>query len=216
MDLAGVLKHLKKSFTPRKNVDFEEQGLHIELEPLTSIEEVKVLESLKNFEGSHYIEGLRRHSLAYSIKRIKAKGEGDDVIDFDLSSDMIEYTDESGEKKSLSKFLYMIDYLGQWPSSIIDLLFDAFNDMSMETDDRVVKNAKFEKFKLSEKPPEEKPENFKQIIEKEEDLSGLDENQRLQRKVDKELEQETVRMNQAVEEKQLENEHLKLAAQRRQ
>jgi hypothetical protein len=109
----------------------------------------------------------------------------------------------------------MIDYLGQWPSTVVDLLFDAFNNMSREADDRVIKGAKFEKFALSEKPPEDKPEKLKQVVEKEEDLAGLDENQRLQKKVDRELEEETIRMSRSVEEKQLEAEQLKQAALRR-
>jgi hypothetical protein len=176
---------------------------------------VKILESLKNLDESQYIEGLRRHTLACSIKRIKVKGENGEDIDMDLSTESIDYTDDSGETKSQSKFLYMIDYLGQWPSTVIDVLFDAFNNMSREADDRVIKGAKFEKFALSEKPPEDKPEKLKQIVEKEEDLAGLDENQRLQKKVDRELEEETLRMSRSVEEKQLEAEQMKQAALRR-
>jgi len=56
---------------------------------------------------------------------------------------------------------------------------------------------------LSEKLPEEKPAKFKEVIEKEESPETMDENERLQRKVDKELEQETFKMNQAVEKEEL-------------
>jgi len=211
LDFSKVLSSLRKSFVPRKNVDFEEQGLHIEMEPLSSFEEVKILESLKNLDGAQYMEGLKRHSLACSIKRVRIKQENGEILDLDLSVDMIDYVDDNGTEKSQSKFLYMIDFLGQWPSSIMDLLFDAFNDMNREVETRVIDSAKFERFKLTEKPPEDKAETFKPISETEsEEMAGLDENERLQRKVEKEIEQETMRMSRGVEEKEIrEQEELK-------
>jgi hypothetical protein len=203
MDFSKVLSSLKKSFSPRKSVDFEEQGLHIELEPLTASDEVKILESLKDMGGSQYIEALKRHSLACSIKRLQIKQENE-LVDLDLSIPLIEYTDDTGNKKTQSTFLYMIDFLGQCPSTVVDLLFDAFTDMVQEAQNRVVKNAKFEKFVLSEKIPESNPDKFKQVIEKEDSYEGLDENERLQKKVNRELDQETAKMAHKLEEKEME------------
>jgi len=194
---------MKKSFTPRKNVDFEEQGLHIELEPLTAGEEVKILESLKDLSGAQYIEGLKRHSLACSIKRFQVKQENGEMLDLDLSLPLVEYVDDDGNKATKSKFLYMIDFLAQCPSTVVDLLFDAFSDMSQEAENRVLKNAKFEKFVLSEKLPAEQPAKFKEVIETPEDTVGLDENERLQKKVDQEIERETLKMQESVEKEEL-------------
>jgi hypothetical protein len=203
MDFSKVLSAMKKSFTPRKNVDFEEQGLHIELEPLTAGEEVKILESLKDLSGSQYIEGLKRHSLACSIKRFQVKQENGEVLDLDLSVPLVEYVDDDGKKGTKSKFLYMIDFLAQCPSTVVDLLFDAFSDMSQEAENRVLKNAKFEKFVLSEKVPEEKPPKLKEVIENPQDVAGMDENERLQKKVDQELERETLKMQESAEKEEL-------------
>jgi hypothetical protein len=196
MDLSNVLKVIKKSFTPRKNVDFDEQGLHFELEPLTSIEETKVLESLKDVDETHYIENLRRYSLACSIRKITVK-EDDKVTEFDLSKEFIEYADLDGSTKKKSKFLYMIDYLGTWPDAIIDALFDAHTQMHEELDDRVNKSVKFEKILLSDKVPEDKPDTFRPLNETEVPEGELDDAERQQRKVDKEMAAESERMAQA-------------------
>ena len=52
MSLNDVLRAIKKSFVPRKSVDFEESGTHFELETLTAIEDVKALEACKDLDGT--------------------------------------------------------------------------------------------------------------------------------------------------------------------
>lgn len=191
MDLDNALETIKKAFSPRKKIDFDKEGLHFEIEPLTSKEEILILESLKDLDGSEYIGTLKRYSLACSIKKIN---------DLDLSGEDVEYV-ENEEVKTKSKFLYMRDYLSKWPSSLVDLIFDAFTDMNQGNEKLIRDNAIFEKFNVSEEPEEEAPEKLQPV---EETDAGLTETEKLNKKVKEELERETERMvqteNKAVQE----------------
>jgi hypothetical protein len=193
MGLDSILSTIRKSLTPRKNVDFAEHGLHIELEPLTSKDEIKILEACKDLDGSQYIEGLKRHSLACGIKLIELKEIDENGVEkkevIDLSTELIEYVMETGEVKIKSRFLYMIDYLGQWPSFMIDTLFDAFTNMQRETEQRINKSVKFEKFVLSDKPPvEEAKGGLHPIVEgPESGDEGLTEVDKMSQIVDQEI-----------------------------
>jgi hypothetical protein len=193
MGIDSILNAVRKSFSPRKNVDFEEQGLHFELEPLISTEEVKILEACKDIDQTQYVEALKRNTLACSIKRMILKeldASGKEVItDIDLSKELISYEDE-GKTKTKSKFLFMVDYLGQWPSSMVDLLFDVFSNMVQETENKIRNNAKYEVFTVSEKPLEEKDTKIKPVIEEEEDNENLTETEILQKKVNQEIAEE--------------------------
>jgi hypothetical protein len=184
--LDDILKKVKKSFKPRKNVDIDD--LHIEIEPLNTVEEVKVLEAIKELEGSEYLEALKRFTLAYAIKKI------DDV---DLDGDEITYT-ENGVEKTKSKFLFMKDYMGQWPQAIIDSIFDdPFTNLLMEVEQKVKSNIKFERFLMSDKPaPEEKP-LFKKVTETSE--TPMEPVEKLNKQVQDEVDQANVRMAQAEE-----------------
>ena len=190
MSLSNVLQAIRKAFVPRKSVDFEENGLHFEMETLTALEDVKALEACKDLNGSQYIEGLKRNSLAFAIKSITMKNEDGTKTVYDLSIEFIDLVnEETKEVESKSKFLYMVDFLSSWPSEVIDVLFDAFSDMVAEAREKVKKNAKFERFKISEKPAEDKAETLKKVPETEESLEGLDDNERLAKKVERELEE---------------------------
>ena len=168
-----VLKKIRENFSPRKEVDFKKEGLHFEMEPLTSKEEVIVLESCKDIGDSEYIEALKRHTLACSIKHVNGL-EIPDTVDA-----------EGGSK---SRFLYLIDFLAEWPSGLIDVLFDAFTHMQKENEAKIKENAKFDKFALSEEIEDEETRGeFRRIVE---DASeGLTEAEKLKEKVDKEVEE---------------------------
>jgi hypothetical protein len=199
MRFDSILNAVKKSFSPRKNVDFEEQGLHFELEPLISTEEIKVLEACKSVDETQYIEALKRNTLACSIKRMTFKDpDTKGVVDIDLSKEIVDY-EEEGLKKSKSKFLFMVDYLGQWPSSMVDLLFDVFSNMVRETESKIRTGAKFEIFKISEKPLAEKDTRPKVVQEDAEDTTGLTETERLNKKVEKELAEADEQLAEAAE-----------------
>ena len=188
MSLNNVLQAIKKAFVPRKNVDFEENGLHFELETLSALEDVKALEACKDLDGSQYIGGLKRNSLAFAIKLITMKNADGTKTVYDLSTEFIDLVDEETKKvESKSKFLYMVDFLSSWPPDVIDVLFEAFSDMVVEAREKVKKSAKFDRFKISEKPAEDKAEALKRVSETEGSLEGLDDNERLAKKVEREL-----------------------------
>lgn len=161
MGLDDVLKVVNKAFKLRKTIDFDEFDLHIDIEPLTSVEEVKVLSAIKDLEGAEYTEGLKRGTLAMSIKKIN---------DVNLDADEISYM-ENGEKKTKSKYLFMQDYLGQWPSSLIDSIFDMFSNIIVEVDTRIRDKVKFERFELEAKPEPEKEGQFHKVVETDGTLS---------------------------------------------
>ena len=92
---------------------------------------------------------------------------------YDLSIEFIDLVnEETKEVESKSKFLYMVDFLSSWPSEVIDVLFDAFSDMVAEAREKVKKNAKFERFKISEKPAEDKAETLKRSQRQRNPLKG--------------------------------------------
>jgi hypothetical protein len=186
MDFESVLKSIKKSFSPRKTIDFDEEDIHVDIEPLTSKEETIVLESCKDVDDMEYIETLKRHTLACAIKKIN---------DLDIDTDEIEYE----EGKSKSKFLYMIDYLARWPSTVIDVLFEAFTHMQKDIEQRVKATAKYERILLSEIVPVEEEEKgeFRRTVEN--TSEGLTEVEKLKEQVDKEQQDEEVRMSDSEE-----------------
>jgi hypothetical protein len=177
MGLDEIFKEIKNKFSPRKFVDFEEEGFHFEIEPLTSMEEIILLESLQDIEGAAYIEALKRHTLAFSIKQIN-----DTKIDNE-----VKYVNETGEEKIKSHFLFMRDYISRFPSPLIETLFDAYTNMVKILQQNIEKNAKFERIELSEEIVEETKEKFRKI--KEQSSEGLTETERLNKKVEEEIKQ---------------------------
>jgi hypothetical protein len=198
MGLEAILKIIKKSFTPCKVVDFDDVGLHFELEPLKAIEEMKIMESIKDIDGALYIDALKRHSLACSIRKISLTEDGKTGTLFELTSEFIDYIDDDGAKKSKSKFLYMIDFLGQWPNSMVDVLFEAYTNMQQEVEVAVRKSAKFELTKITEEPPKDKESALKVIPKEDEEIpkEELSDTERLAKRVEKELEEADQKISQ--------------------
>ena len=179
MDFSNVFKIIKDNFSPRKSIDFKDADLHFEIEPLTTKEEIIVIEACKDVDGSSYIETLKRHTLACSIKKMN---------DIELG-ESIEYTDSDGEKIHKSKYLYMLDFISGWPSSLVDLLFNAYSDMSQAIDTKIQEDAKFERFHLSEETEEDKPEKLKR--EQETSPIGMTETEQINEQVKKEIDEQT-------------------------
>jgi hypothetical protein len=186
MDLDKILLKVREKFSPRKMIDFKEEGLHFELEPLTAIEEAKILTALKDVEDTQYIASLKRHSLACSIKKIN---------DIELDVENVEY-DEDGEKKKKSKYLYMLDFIGKWPAPLVDTLFDFFSSMNREAELKVKQSAKFEKFILSDQITEEKVKKFRPLDETI-PAEQLTPEERLEKKVEKEIEEADAKIAEA-------------------
>jgi len=174
-EFESVLQSIKGKFSPRKKIDFDKEGIHIEIEPLTSKEEIVVLESCKDTDEGEYIEALKRHTLACSVKKIN---------DLEILDDEIEY--EPG--KSKSKFLFMVDYLAEWPSSLVDVLFDAYTHMSREMEDKIKTSAKFERLLLSDQiEDEEEKGQFRRIVE--DTTEGMNEVEKMKETVDNEIQE---------------------------
>jgi hypothetical protein len=167
MGLKDILSKVKTSFRPRKPIDFEEYNLHLEIEPLSTIEEIKVLEALKDLEGAEYFEALKRYTLSFAIKKID---------DEDLDADELTYTNEDGSTSTKSKFLFMREVIGQWSAPLIDAIFDVFNNMLFEMENNIKTKIKFERYNFTEKPAQEEDEKgkFKPVVEKDENLDPVE------------------------------------------
>jgi hypothetical protein len=175
MNFDDILKTVNKAFKPRKSVDFDEFGVHIDLEILDTKEEVKVLESLKDVDGTEYVEALKRHTLAFAIKKLN---------DIDLDGDDVTF-EGGGGSVTKSKFIFLRDYLGKWPSSLIDIVFSAYTNMQVEVEERLRTGLKFDRFQLAEPPvvAEKEPE-YKEVKEGED--GDLTETEKLAKQVEME------------------------------
>jgi len=186
MDLSQIVSGIKKTFVKRKKLDFEEEKLHFEFEPLTALEEIKVLEKAQEFDGALYIDAVKRFSLACAIKSINGEEMGEEVS-----------YEENGEKKLKSKFLYLSEQMGGWPTTLLDILFAAYTNMVQEMESKILKEAKFEIFKLADEPEKNEPSSrFRRITETDvpEDEVG-----QLNKQVEKELEQANISMSDSIE-----------------
>jgi hypothetical protein len=162
--LNELFKSITEAFTLRKKVDFEDLKISITLQNLTAIEELKVLEACKDFDGGAYLEAVKKSSLAYSIKKIN---------EFIFDDSEIAFEDNTGNMIKESKYLFLLHQIENWPAAVRDVLFDAFNNMHIELENQVNSKVKFERFTV-QPPPSTKtkeigsPEGFRRL-EKEED-----------------------------------------------
>jgi hypothetical protein len=172
--ISDLFKSIKKSFTLQKKVDFDELNLHFVLEPLTALEELKLLETLQTTEGGIFIAELKRGSLAFALKKIN---------DMEFNNDLIEYEGDEGKTVKESKYLFLKKQIDMWPVALRDLLFEAFNDMHLELDKMVKDKSKFERFNIQtipenvdKKEPVDKaiPEGFRKIEESKEPENETD------------------------------------------
>lgn len=186
MDLNALKARIKEKFSPRKKVDFDEEDLHFELEPLSAKDEIRVLEGCKDIDDSSYIEALKRHSLAGSIKKIN---------DIEFGDKDVEYEDENGEKVLKSKFLYMRDFLSEWPNSLIDVLFDAFTTMSKEIETKIITGVKFDRLNISEESQEEETKPVFHRVKESETAPDLTDVEKMNDKVNQEVESRAAHMS---------------------
>lgn len=191
MALKDVFAGIKKSFTLTKKVEFAEIDLIFELETLTSQEEIKVLEAIKDISDVGYLDSLKKATLAFSIKKVN----NDEV------PSVIESLDEKGQKIMESKFLFMSKEIDSWSSSLRDSLFDAYSSLQSELEEKIEKGIKFDKFVIQEKLPDLKreetgaPKGFKKV---EETNRPETETESLNQKVAAELEQAQAGLDEAV------------------
>jgi hypothetical protein len=191
--LNGLLKSIKQQFTLSKKIDFDEMGISITIETITTLEELKVLEAIKDFEGGSYMEALKKSSLAYAIKKIN---------DITFDEDLVEYDGDDGKPVKESKYLFLLHQIEGWPSAIRDVLIVAFNNLNLELESKVNQNVKFEVFTVQPEPETAKihkdvnaPEGFK-VLEKVEEPEGeLTETEKINKQVEKELEQAQMGIN---------------------
>lgn len=154
MDLGDLFKNVEDAFKIRRTVDFDK--VSIVLETPSAEDETKVLEACSEFDGAAYVENLKIHSIAIAIRKIN---------DVSFEDEMVEYPDdETGETKKMSRYLFLVPKVSKWPVALRDFLFNIFNNMADEVEDKVKKNTKFEMFKRPEQEiPEKDRDELKRI-----------------------------------------------------
>ena len=185
MNLNDLFKSIKKTFTVKKMVDFDDFDLHFELGSVTAMEEMKIFEACAGREGGAFLSELKRSTLAHAIKRIND-------IEF---GDIVEYPGDDGKVIKESKYLFMVKQIDVLPSALRDKLFDAFNNLQEEVENIIDKKSKFERFKIQNIPDTTTPageagipKGFRKIKEPEEPVEPMDETERINQQVKKEAE----------------------------
>ena len=176
--LGNVLKKVKQSFTVKEPVDFDEFGLHFELEPMTSAQEIEVGKRCEKLEGIEYFDMLKRVTLSLFIKKIN---------DIDLSKEKVEVTE--GSFKNTHE--YLEGEIASWNGPLKDKLFEAYTSMYEKFEDKIDKSAKFEKFEkpIPEKIEEEQEPEFTEMKKEEErEKENLTPTEEMEKEVEKEVE----------------------------
>ena len=175
MDFKDVLAKLKKTYISRKKIDFPDLDAHFELEAITAEEDLKILEACKDLDGTMYLDGIKRHSLAMSIRSING---------IELSP-IIVSQDQNGKTQETTRYLYFLKEIEGWPSSLIDFMFEAYADLVKDTENKVQAGGKFERIALINTPVEEQetPTGFKKVSEN----AGLTDVEKLNKRVEKEV-----------------------------
>jgi len=183
-NLKDLFNKIKVAFTVKKVVDFDDFNLHFELEPLSAMEELKVLEVCNGREGGAFVSELKRSTLAFSIKRIN---------EVEFRQDIVDYPGENGKILKETKYLFLVKHIDELPAAFRDILFEAYNDIQTEIEFLINKNVKFERFKVqnvtSDVPVGEAgiPKGFRKIEEPKEP-EPTDETERLNQQVKREAE----------------------------
>lgn len=184
MDISSLFKNIKKTFVVQRVVELENLNLRFTIEPLTAVDELKVVEACKDLNDLSYIAGLKRNTLAFSIKKIN---------DVELNEDLVEYKDDDGKLIRETKYIFLTRQIDSWPTALRDTLFEAFNDAVQELEELVSKKVKFNKFVI-QKPAEIKteeagiPKGFRKIEEDNIPDKSMNEVDKLNQKVKDEAE----------------------------
>jgi hypothetical protein len=174
VDLKAVFANINQSLAISRDVKISDVTLT--LDPLTADEEFKVLEACKDYEGSQYLAGFKRHTVAMAIR--KANGEAIDAL--------VNYTGDDGKVQSTTRYLYFLKMIEDWSSSLQDLLYDAYADMLAELDAKIAEKASFKRFVVArssediEKEIDKAPEGFQKVTEADADMNdGIEKFNRL-------------------------------------
>lgn len=184
MDLQGAFASLKKAYAYSKDVEIEELDLKLTLEPPTNIEEQKVLEACSDLDGGEYLDGIKNHTLSYSIKKLS----GNDIPEFIpmMNEDGSPTLDEDGKPREKTRYLFLFEEISTWTSPLRDKVFDAYQDLLFEIQDKVDKNVTFDRFQIATtEVTSPVPEKFTRVEEPEDD-SNLTPEELLEKQIKKE------------------------------
>jgi hypothetical protein len=167
--LQNLFENIRQRFSIKRVIDFEGYDLSITIQPLTSIEELKVIEACKDVEGVLYLESLKKSSLAFAIRRVN---------DLVFESTDVEYEDNEGKLVVESKYLFLLRQIESWPAALRDTIFEAFNNMTVELEYTLARKTKYERFQVQPSPEEKiseentAPKGFVKVEEPQDQTGG--------------------------------------------
>lgn len=165
MNLQQAFESLKTAFMSSKDVTVEELGLVLTLEPPDNLTETAITEACSDVEGAAYIEAIKDHSLAHAIRALNGE----------RIPDIIQYTDEKGEKVETTRYLYMLGQVRTWVQPLKDTVFDAYSDLLAEIQKKIETTVKFDRVPISPSTvTAPAPDNFTRVEEPKEDLTDAE------------------------------------------
>lgn len=157
-NLTQIMKKLKTDFSAREFIEFKDYGIKIEIEPPTCKEEIKILAAIKDYEDAEYVENLKKHSLAVAIRKIN---------DIDLDAEEIIIEGDDGKEIKKTKYLFLLDEIDTWPTTMRDVIFEKFSDIQEKLEDKLRRAAGFKNLPISGVPSQDAEEKFKKVDEPE-------------------------------------------------
>jgi hypothetical protein len=146
MSLREVLSSVKNSFKFSKPVTVK--GAKYDLSVLNMGQEKKVnayLDGLNQEDSVEYLNELRKSVLAESITAINGEVFGKIVKDINAE----------GVEVEKDKAIFVKEFLGDLPATLVSELFDAYIDVKEQFDDMLKKEMKYDWFKTPEQREKE-------------------------------------------------------------
>ena len=162
MSLKDVLSAVKKSFQFSKVVTVN--GVNYGLAVLSVDQEKKVngvISSYENLDGLDYYKATKKELLCESIIFINEEVIGKVVKDVNAE----------GKEVEKDKAIALRELLGDFPTAIIDQLFEAYLDIKEQSEEDLKKSLKYDWFKTPEQRKKEAEDRQKEEEDKAEKVA---------------------------------------------
>jgi len=162
MSFKDSLSKIKDKLDYRKSVEVD--SILIEIGLLNVYEEQKLnAEKMdeSDTDGTIYLNEIKKKVLSYAIKKIGGE----------LIPNIVEETKNNEVIKKV-KEVYLLEQLSQFPTALIDYIFDAYIDLKDESDTKFKDVFKFDWYKTPEQREEERKVKQEELRKQEEKESN--------------------------------------------
>jgi hypothetical protein len=166
MSLKEILSSVQNSFQFRKLI--EARGVKYELSVLSVDQEKKVNGTAANqegVEGIEYFNQLKKELLCEAI--VSINGEKLDKT--------VKVPGADGKEVEKDKAIFLREVLGDFPTALIDQLFEAYLDIKEQSEDVLKKEMRYDWFKTPEQRKKEYEEKVKEESKIKEEVKPVSE-----------------------------------------